>query len=152
MKQLTKSIGIYPLGIWITLIALGFTLIAWLMQAYSLLDWEGAIALGIQGESFRGGAVERALANVEWGIALADILWVLPITIIALIGILKNKLYGYTAAMMDFAICVYFPLFFTIQRWDTDFETAIGAIILFAIPSILGIISLWHNRFRYFKS
>ena len=63
MKQLTNIIGKYPLGIWITLIALGFTIIAWLMQAYSLLDWEGAIALGIQGESFNGGVVEQALAT-----------------------------------------------------------------------------------------
>ncbi len=69
-------------------------------------------------ESFSGDPVEKTLANVEWGIAMADILWALPLTIIALIGVLKKKLYGLVTAMMDFAICVYFPLFFAFQRWN----------------------------------
>ncbi len=44
--------------------------LAWFMQAYSLINWEGAIKLGVQNESFSGDAAERALANAGRGIAL----------------------------------------------------------------------------------
>lgn len=144
--MLTKKIGRFTLGIWITLLSLILTFLAWIMQLYSLINWEGAIELGIQNESFSGTPVEAALANVEKGVAWADMTWALPITIIALVGIYRKKLYGLVAAMMDFSICVYFPLFFAFQRWNTHHETVIGAIILFAFPSLIGIITLWTNR------
>ncbi len=146
MKILTKSVGRFTIGIWIALLAILFTMLAWIMQSFSLIDWEGAIQLGVQNESFSGDPVEKALANVEWGIAMADIFWALPLTIIALIGVLKKKMYGLVTAMMDFAICVYFPLFFAFQRWDTHLMTALAALILFALPSLLGVLGLWTNR------
>jgi len=146
MKILTKEVGRYTIGIWIALVAILFSLLAWIMQFYSLINWEGAISLGFQNESFSGPPVEQALANVERGIALADICWALPLTIIALIGVLKKRLIGFIAAMMDFAICVYFPLFFAFQRWDSHLMTVLTALMLFALPSLLGILGLWTNR------
>ena len=146
MSVLTKEVGRYTIGIWIAFIALVLTLLAWIMQVYSLINWEGAINLGIQNESFNGDQVEQALANVEWGIAMADIFWPLPLTIIAFIGMLKLRLFGFVAAMMNFAICVYFPLFFAFQRWDSHLMTVIAALMLFALPSLLGILGLWTNR------
>jgi len=146
MNVLQKKIGRRQLGIWVALFALVLTFLAWMMQLYSLLNWEGAIELGIQNEGFSGDPVERALANVERGIALADICWALPITIFAFIGVLKRKSYGLIAAMMDFAICVYFPLFFAFQRWDNHPDVVLTALFLFAVPSLLGIIGLGANR------
>ena len=145
MALLRKDIGRYPLGIWVALIALTLILLAWIMQAYSLLDWEGAIRLGIQNESFSGEAAERAIADVERGIAIADILWALPITIIAYIGLLRKKIIGFIAAMMVFAVCVYFPLFYAF-RLSMNSEIVLAAIFLWAIPSLLGIYGLWINR------
>jgi len=146
MKILTKGVGRYTIGIWIAIVAIILTILAWIMQSYSLLNWEGAISLGFQNESFSGPPVEQALANVERGIALADICWALPLTIIALIGVLRKKLFGLVTAMMDFAICVYFPLFFAFQRWDSHLMTVLAALMLFALPSLLGIVGLWTNR------
>jgi len=146
MKILKKELGYFPLGIWIALIALLLTFLGWIMQAYSLLDWEGAVKLSLQNNRFTGDAVEDALANKERGEAIADLLWALPINIIAFIGLLKKKFIGFVAAMMEFAICVYFPLFYAFQLWNTHFDTVLGAIILWAIPSLLGISGLWTNR------
>lgn len=150
MRFLTKKTGRLTIGIWIAIVALLFTMLAWIMQAYSLIDWEGALNLGLQNESFSGSPLEQALANVEKGIALADMVWALPITIIALVGILRMSMMGMVAGMMDFAICVYFPIFFAFQRWDSHRETALAALILFALPSLLGIMALWQNR-KLFK-
>ncbi len=146
MSFLNRKICGFPIGIWIALAALMLAFLGWVMQGYSLLDWEGAVKLGLQNSSFKGDAVEQVLANKERGEAIADLLWPLPIFVIAIIGILKKKIIGFTAAMMEFAICIYFPLFYTFQIWHTYKMTVIAALFLWAIPSILGILGLWTNR------
>lgn len=73
-------------------------------------------------------------------------IWPLPLTVIALIGILKKRAAGFLASLMTFAICVYFPLFHIFQLWSTQRETALAATLLWGIPSLIGIAGLWANR------
>ena len=150
MNILRKELGRFPLGIWLALIALILISLAWLMQAYSLYNWESAIKLGLQNGSFSGDAAERVWAEKERGEAIADLIWPLPLTIIALIGILKKSFIAFIAAMMTFAICIYFPLFYIFQIWDSYRETAMMATLFWGIPSVLGIAGLWANRRVYF--
>ena len=145
MDILKKKINRYPLGVWIAISALILICLAWLMQIYSLINWEGAVKLGVQDDSFTGDMAERAMADVERGVAIADILWALPITIIAFIGLLREKFIGFIAAMMAFAVCVYFPLFY-IFRESTSIDIVLVVIFLWAVPSLLGIYGLWMNR------
>lgn len=149
MKFLQKKLGPQSLGIWMAIIALILTFTAWIMQAYSLLDWENAVKLGLQNGSFDGNSAEKMLASKEHGEAIADLIWPFPLAIIALYGILKRKFYGFVAAMMVYAICIYFPLFYIFQIWETHPETVLGAVFLWGIPSLLGIIGLWANRNIY---
>jgi hypothetical protein len=132
------------------LIALILISVAWLMQAYSLYNWESALELGLQNGSFSGDAAEKLWATKEKGEAIADLIWPLPLTFIALFGILKKRFIAFIAAMMTFAICVYFPLFYIFQIWDSYRETAMAAMLLWGIPSVLGILGLWTNRRIYF--
>jgi hypothetical protein len=150
MIILKKYLGKFPIGAWMAILALILICLAWLMQIYSLIDWEGAVKLGVQNESFTGDITERAMADVERGVARADILWALPITIIAFIGLLQRKFIGFIAAMMTFAVCVYFPLFY-IFRESTSFDIVLVVIFLWAVPSLIGIIGLWTNRNFYKK-
>lgn len=146
MGMLKRDIGRYPLGVWIALVALVALFLAWGMQAYSLLDWDGAVDLGLQDERFTGDAVEQAWAQESWGVAVADMLWPLPICIVALIGLLRKRLFGFAAGLMEFSIGVYFPLFYAFQRGAAYPGTVIAAICLWAIPSLLGVVGLWVNR------
>jgi hypothetical protein len=81
---------------------------------------------------------------------VADMLWAMPLGIVALIGLLRKRFYGFAAGLMELSIGVYFPLVFAFQRWETYPETVIIAIFLWTIPSLLGIIGLWANR-EYFE-
>lgn len=146
--MLKKKFDRYPLGVWIAFLALILICLGWLMQIYSLIDWEGAIRLGVQDDSFTGDKAERAMADIERGVAIADVLWALPITIIAFIGLIRGKFIGFIAAMMTFAICVYFPLFY-IFRESTSFDIVLVVTFLWAVPSLFGIIGLWPNRAKY---
>ncbi len=152
MKFLRKKLKRFPLGIWIALMALLLIILAWIMQAYSLLNWEKAVEMGLQNSSFLGMDAELAWANKERGEAIADLLWPLPLTIIALVGLWKRKILGFVASMMTFAICIYFPLFYVFQIWDSHRETALTAVLLWGIPSILGILGLWANKNTFLKS
>jgi hypothetical protein len=149
MKLLRKEFLRLPLGIWIALIALILISLAWLMQAYSLFNWESAVKYGLQNGSFSGDAAEKIWAQKEKGEAIADLIWPLPLTLFALFGILKKRFIGFIASMMTFAICVYFPLFYIFQLWSSHHETAMAAMLLWGIPSILGIAGLWANRHIY---
>lgn len=150
MNVLNRSVGRLPLGVWIAVVAIALLFLAWGMQAYSLLDWDRAVDLGIQNERFSGGPAEQAWAKESWGLAVADLLWPLPIGIAALIGIFRKRQYGLIAGSMELAIGVYFPLFFAFQRWSTFRTTAVVAVFLWLVPSLLGLVGLWINR-DYFK-
>jgi hypothetical protein len=142
-----KRLGRYPLGVWIALTAiLLLVVVAWGGQLYSIIDWEGAVRLGLQNERFGGDPVEEAWARESWGVALADMLWPLPIAVVALVGLVRRRFYGFVAGFMELAIGVYFPLFFAFQRWTTFPGTATFALLLWGVPSLIGIIGLWSNR------
>jgi len=151
MNLLRKRIGRFPIGIWLAFLALILISLAWIMQAYSLYNWESALNLGLQNNSFSGGPAEVLQAQQDKGLAIADLIWPLPLTVIALLGILKKRIVGFIASMMTFAICVYFPLFHIFQIWSTHRETALAASLLWGIPSLLGIAGLWANRHHYFS-
>lgn len=135
-----------PVGIWLALAATVILLTAWAGQAYSLARWDHAVELGLQNERFGGDAAENAWARESQGVAAADMLWALPLGIVALVGITRRRALGLAAGLMHFAIGVYFPLVFAFQRWHTFRGTAILALALFALPSLIGAAGLWANR------
>ena len=146
MPGLDNVVGRFPLGVWIAIVALLLQLLAWAMQAYSLLNWDGAVDLGLQNDRFSGDAAERARAKGEWGIVAADLLWPLRIAVVALVGLLRSRFYGFAAGLMEFSIGVYWPLVFAFQRWTTHRGTAIATVLIWTITSLLAIVGLWANR------
>lgn len=141
----------YSLSIIVGLIALILISVAWIMQGYSLINWDNAVEIGLQEHHFSDNTIESHLADVERGIAMADIIWGLPLTIFAFIGILRRSLFGFLSANMVFAICVYFPLLYFF-RDNFALETKLFALGLWCIPSLLGIVSLWYSRNQFTKS
>lgn len=146
MQTLRINIGRYPLGVWLAFLGLVVLLCAWSMQAYSLLNWDGAVDLGLQNERFTGDPTEEAWALESWGVAVADLLWALPITVVAFVGLLRKRFFGLGFGLMAFSIGVYFPIVFALQRWDTFQSTAIVAVVFFTVPSLLGVVGLLATR------
>lgn len=146
MSHLQKKTGRFPVGVWYAVGALSLLMLAWCMQAFSLLNWNHAVELGIQNERFSDDPAESAWALESWGLAMADMAWPLPLTLIALTGVLRRRFYGFAAGVMACAIGVYFPLFFAFQRWHTFRGTVYSALILFSVPCLIAIAGLWANR------
>ena len=146
MQTLRVQIGRYPFGVWLSLIALMVLLCAWAMQAYSLLNWERAVELGLQNERFTGNPAEQAWAFESWGVAAADLLWALPVTVAAFLGVLRKRFVGFALGLMALSIGVYFPIVFAFQRWNSFRWTAVFTILFFTVPSLLGVIGLLATR------
>ncbi len=146
VRHLQQKFGAFPTGIWVALLALAILMLAWGMQAYSLLNWDHAVSLGIQNERFSDDPAETAWALESWGVAMADMLWPLPLTVVALVGIFRRRFFGLAAGLMACAVGVYIPLFFAFQRWQTFRGTVFLALMLFSAPCLIAVIGLWANR------
>ena len=146
MGSMGRVVGRFPLGVWVALVAILLLMLGWVMQAYSLLDWDTAVDLGLQNERFGGDSVESAWAHESRSVAIADMVWALPLGVVALVGLFRRRFFGFVAGMMELAVGVYFPVVFALQRWMMFRETAIVALCMWTIPSALGIAGLWVNR------
>ncbi len=150
MNLMRKEIRKNPLGVWIAMIAIGSLLFIGMGgQAYSLLDWDSAVDLGLQNDRLDGDLEESTWAKASEGEARADMIWFLPFLIIALVGVLRRTFYGFTTAMMSLSMGVYFSMIFAFTRWNLYRETVYQAMIIFTIPSLLGITGLWTNRAEF---
>lgn len=150
MRHLVAS---HPVGIWIAITSLlSMLLVGGGGQLLSLLDWELAVRLGLQ-EYDRHSAelAQRLLAQIEWGVCLADAVLVVPLLVAGLVGVLCRRHWGLIAGMMAAFCWVYMFLVYTAQRyamvfrggfghWD-DYSSFIACFALLAM--VPGLLTLW---------
>jgi hypothetical protein len=123
-----RMIGRHPLGIWIALFFMLFCLlVAGGGQVLSLLNWDLAIRLQLQ-ENDPGSPdiVQRVLAQIEWGVCVADVFFVLPLFVVGLAGVILRRHWGMVTGMMA-AICwIYMFVAYTAQRFAVVFRGGMG--------------------------
>jgi hypothetical protein len=146
MMSQESTVRGYPPGVWAAIVAVLLQLVAWGTQAFAIIDWNAAVDAGLQSDRFTGDAVERTWAAADWGIAAADMVWPLPVAVVALVGLLRKRSYGYAAGLMQLSIGVYWPLVFAFQRWTTDRGVILMALAVWALTSLIGLVGLWWNR------
>lgn len=133
-------------GIRIAIGAILLQLVAWGAQTISVIGWETSVSMGLQTERFTGSEIERVQAQLDWGIAAADIVLPLPLAIIALIGILRRRPYGFGAGLMELSIGAYWPIVFAFQRWNEYPGTASIAVGVWTVSALFGIVFLWRSH------
>jgi hypothetical protein len=133
-------------------------------QALSLLDWDLAVRLGLQeNDRHSSDVIQRLLAEVEWGVCVADVFLVLPLLMIGLAGVLCRRHWGMIAAMMAALCWVDMFLVYTAQRYALVFRGGMGQwsdyaglagtfAVLGPVPSLLTIWGLAANADRFATS
>lgn len=88
-------------------ISIVLTLFLIVGQTFSLIDYDWAVALGLQESEKEVGKVGIAFAK---GFAFGDTLFYLPLLILGIIGLLKSKKWGFYFMFGSLAISVYWPI------------------------------------------
>jgi hypothetical protein len=160
MGFLTRSVGRFPLGIWIVLAfllisGLVFTLFA---QALSFFAWDAALSVGLQEDSrYSSDVTERTIGAMSWGESGADVPVQGTLVILTLIGILRRRRFGFVTGVTQATIWIYVTLMVMLQRvgfynWGvvpdlSRLEQVGPAMILLAgIPGIVMLVCLIANR------
>lgn len=163
LRRIMKyRVGGHPLGIWLALFSMLFALLAGVGgQVFSLYDWDLAVRLGLQEHDPQSVALDqRLLAQMEWGVCVADAILVAPLLTAALAGVVCRRRWGLLAGLMA-AICwVNLFLVYTAQRYALVFRGGMGEwgdyagfvwafAVVGLVPSVLTIWGLAANADRF---
>jgi hypothetical protein len=133
-----------PSGVWILIGFHIFSFVIWFFgQTLAVVAYDTVAGWGLQGPRDQ---LDPAIVEVNRGIGLADTLVMLPLFIVAAIGLYRRRFYGAVASWLVFGMTLYWPVVFWCCQ---DFYAAAGiahqptsgaAIIL---PGVLWLIAAW---------
>ena len=115
-------------------------------QTFALIDYQKAISLGLQESVKEVGLVGVAFAK---GFAFADTIIYIPLLIAGILGVLKNRRWGYRCLLASMAISIYWPLvhLYAIYIDRTSFNMSadkyLSFTIVLSLVTIYGVYGLW---------
>ncbi len=137
-----------PFGFWIV-IGFGMLLLVFLLlgQSLAVLDFDLVVAMGLQETIGEIGKVGIAFAK---GFALADTIVYVPLLLLGIVGLLKNKKWGYPAMMISLGITVYWPvvhlyaIYIEREAINLDPQKYFTFPITLTILMIYGLFGMWY--------
>jgi len=128
----------FPLGIKVIIGFHLFNIILWTIgQGGAVISYDVVAQWGLQDPR---AVIDPAIVEVNRGIGLADMMTILPLFIIAVIGLWHLKFFGAVASWMALGITLYWPVVFFcsqyfygqagIKYWPTQMSTNIFLSIL----------------------
>ncbi len=146
MKKAIKGSMKRPLSLSIiaviNAVALVFTLLFWSLVYFSkLLPLPGSI------ES----VILRGNIAVTYGFMIGDIIYSVPLLLLATIGVWRLKDWGWTAAMMANALWVYSITVILYRDLYTKLSPGSVLFLPFAIAAVWATVYLWKYRHDFWK-
>jgi hypothetical protein len=141
-----------PLGI---KLIIGFHLLNILLwtvgQGGAVISYDTVAGWGLQ-DARR--LLDPAIVEVNRGIGAADMIAIMPLFIIALIGLWRLKFYGAVASWMAFGFSIYWPVVF----WASQYFYGQAGVRHqptqtqgYVIPSIIAGFALWASWYLYHR-
>jgi hypothetical protein len=105
----------FPLGIKVIIGFHLFNIILWTIgQGGAVISYDVVAQWGLQDPR---AVIDPAIVEVNRGIGLADMMTMLPLFIIAVIGLWRLKFYGAVASWLALGITLYWPLVFLCSQY-----------------------------------
>ena len=147
---MTIRTGTLPRGVKVIIGFHLFSLMIWSVgQIGALVSYDTVAAWGFQDPR---SLVDPVIVQVNQGIALADTIIMLPLFLVAAVGLFRKRYYGAVASWLVFGMTLYWPVVFWSSqsfyaRGDTlHVPTAAAAVIL---PTALMLIAAWGSWYLW---
>jgi hypothetical protein len=133
-----------PPGIWIIIIFHILNLILWTFgQTIAVFNYDLVASWGLQDQRI---LIDPATVEMNRGIGAADTIILLPIFLIAIIGLLKQRLFGAIASWMAFALTLYWPVVFWFSQMffaDAGIKHQPLSVAVVILPAVFMVFALW---------
>ena len=133
-----------PLGVWIIIVFHVFSLVIWFFgQSMAVVDYDKVASWGLQDPR---ALVDPTIVEVNRAIGLTDTIVMLPLFIVAAVGLFRRRFYGAIASWLAFGMTLYWPVVFCCSQGFYSAAgikhapTQLGSII---IPGSLFLIACW---------
>jgi hypothetical protein len=140
---MTRTSGL-PLGIKIIIGFHVFSFTIWFFgQSLAVMDYDMVAGWGLQDSR---ALVDPVIVEVNRGFGLTDTIVMLPLFVVAAVGLLRKRFFGAVTSWLVFGMTLYWPVvFWTSQRFYAEASirhqpTSMTAIIL---PGALLLIACW---------
>lgn len=142
--------SIRPVGLKIVLGFHCFNLVIWFFgQTLAVVAYDTVAGWGLQDSRE---LVDPVIVEVNRAIGLTDTLVMLPLFLVAIVGLSKGRFYGAVASWLVFGITVYWPVVF----WTSQgFFTAAGirhlplALPVLVVPAVCLAMACWGSWYLY---
>lgn len=127
-----------------------FNIIIWTIgQGGAVISYDKVAQWGLQDPRH---LIDPAIVAVNRAIGLADMLTMIPLFILAVIGLWRLKFYGAVASWMVFGFSIYWPsMFFASQffygRAAIKYNPATTSVII--IPLAIMLIAIWASWYLF---
>jgi hypothetical protein len=133
-----------PLGVWIIIVFHVFSLVIWFFgQSMAVVDYDKVASWGLQDPR---ALVDPTIVEVNRAIGLTVTIVMLPLFIVAVIGLFRRRFYGAIASWLAFGMTLYWPVMFWCSQY---FYSAVGIkhaptqLSTIIIPGALFLIACW---------
>lgn len=140
---MTQSAGL-PIGIKVIIGVHLFSLVIWLVgQTGAVVAYDTVAGWGLQDSR---ALIDPVIVEVNRAIGLADTIIMLPLFVVATIGLLRRRFYGVVTSWLAFGMTLYWPVVFWCSQ---GFYAAAGirhqslSAPTIILPATLMLIAVW---------
>ena len=142
-----------PLGLKVIIVFHVLSLVVWFFgQSVAVVAYDMVAGWGLQDQR---ALVDPVIVEVNRAIGLTDTVVMLPLFLIAVIGLLQRKLYGAVASWLVFGITVYWPVIsWASQGFYAEANIAHQPMTLahIAVPGACALVACWGSWYLYRNS
>jgi hypothetical protein len=140
---MTEGRGL-PKGVWVIVGFHLFSLLLWLFgQTGAVMSYDTVAEWGFQESR---AVLDPVIVEVNRAIGLTDTIVMLPLFVIAAVGLVRRRFYGAVASWLAFGMTLYWPTEFWCSKYfyaRAGITSPAPAGMAIALPALLMLVAVW---------
>lgn len=136
--------GRLPKGVWVIIVFHVVSLVLWLFgQTGAVVSYDTAADWGFQESR---AVLDPVIVEVNRGIGLTDTLVMLPLFVVAAVGLVRRQFYGAVASWLAFGMTLYWPTEFWCTKYfygRAGIMSPFPGVSAIVLPGVLLLVAVW---------